>query len=554
MLGRNLIQAASGNVAADGANPNAWDIEYGSFDGTPKNFFDVNIEATRQGSNFVEETEDVTFSADGTKMYVVDQETRYILQFGLSTAWDIATASYTQKVSTSFGVGITEYNPTGLFFKPDGTKYYLIGMYNDSVYQFDLSTAWDISTESYNQTFSVATQETQPQAVFFKTDGTKMFITGFTNDDVKEYDLSTAWDISTASYSQNFSVSSQDTLPRGLFFKSDGTKMYMVGASNDRCYQYTLSTAWDVSTASYDSKNEYLRDQDGSPTGVFFKPDGTKMFIAGLLGNAVYQYSLSTAHDVSSASYSAPTTKKFYVGDKEAGPQGLTFKTDGTKMYVIGSSGDDVNEYSLSTAWDITTASYVRATSVSTEETSPQDVTFKTDGTKMYVIGQTGDEVNEYDLSTAWDTSTLTYNQTFSVSSQDTRPRGIDFKTDGTKMYIVGDTGNDVNEYALTTAWDISTASYTRNKAVSSQDFTPVCVKFQSDGTRMYVLGEYYKAINAYTLSTAWDISTASFETLFPVGALDSYPSGMCFKPEGDKFYVVGTYNDNVYEFDISAS
>jgi hypothetical protein len=47
------------------------------------------------------------------------------------------------------------------------------------------------------------------------------------------------------------SVSSQDTSPYGLAFSSDGTKMYVTGNTNDTVYQYSLSTAWDVSTASF---------------------------------------------------------------------------------------------------------------------------------------------------------------------------------------------------------------------------------------------------------------------------------------------------------------
>jgi hypothetical protein len=37
---------------------------------------------------------------------------------------------------------------------------------------------------------------------------------------------------------------------------------------------------------------------------------------------------------------------------------------------------------------------------------------------------------------------------------------GIAFNTDGTKMFIVGDTGDDVNEYALSTAFDVSVQAY----------------------------------------------------------------------------------------------
>ena len=41
-------------------------------------------------------------------------------------------------------------------------------------------------------------------------------------------------------------------------------------------------------------------------------------------------------------------------------------------MFVIGSSGDDVNEYTLSTGFDVSTASYDSNFSVSSQESIPQ--------------------------------------------------------------------------------------------------------------------------------------------------------------------------------------
>jgi hypothetical protein len=67
----------------------------------------------------------------------------------------------------------------------------------------------------------------------------------------------------------------------------------------------------------------------------------------------------------------------------------------------------------------------------------------------MYIVGVSGQDVNEYDLSTAWDISSASYLQNFSVSAQETSPRGVFFKPDGLKMYIVGVSGQDVNEYDL---------------------------------------------------------------------------------------------------------
>ena len=64
---------------------------------------------------------------------------------------------------------------------------------------------FDVSTASYVQNFSVSAQETGPSGITFNNDGTKMFIVGYSGDDVNEYSLSTAFDVSTATYVQNFS-------------------------------------------------------------------------------------------------------------------------------------------------------------------------------------------------------------------------------------------------------------------------------------------------------------------------------------------------------------
>ena len=92
-------------------------------------------------------------------------------------------------------------------------------------------------------------------------------------------------------------------------------------------------------------------------------------------------------------------------------------------------------------------------------ESSPQGIAFNNDGTKMFVIGSSGDEVNEYSLSTAFDVSSASYSQSFFSEFSRYKSLGMTFNNDGTKMYVVGNTGNDINEYSLTTAFDVSTTA-----------------------------------------------------------------------------------------------
>ena len=56
-----------------------------------------------------------------------------------------------------------------------------------------------------------------------------------------------------------------------------------------------------------------------------------------------------------------------------------------------------------------TALSLVRTTSINSQESYPRDVTFNNDGTKMFTIGATGDDIGYYTLSTAYDTSTATH-------------------------------------------------------------------------------------------------------------------------------------------------
>ena len=119
---------------------------------------------------------------------------------------------------------------------------------------------------------SISDQETAPAGLIFSHDGTKMFHGGNDNDDIHEYTLSTAWDVSTASYVDAFSIASQDSEnePFGLTFNNDGTKMYVAGADNDVIYQYTLSTAYDVSTSTYANKSLDVSDETSRPCGIRF--------------------------------------------------------------------------------------------------------------------------------------------------------------------------------------------------------------------------------------------------------------------------------------------
>jgi len=255
-------------------------------------------------------------------------------------------------------------------------------------------TGWNYSELSY----SVGAEETTPNGLFFSPDGLNMYVNGSTGDDVNQYTLSTAWNVSTATYVRVFSTSAQDSQPNDIFFKPDGLSMYIMGLANDTVFQYTLSTAWNISTASYASKSFSVTTQESAPVGLWFKPDGTVMYVIGTTADTVFQYTLGTAWDVSTASYASIS---FSVASQEGTPSQVNLSANGLKMWVTGQAGDDIIEYTLGTAWNVSTATFVNNLYVGFQDTTPSGLFIdSTTANRVYMVGTTADTVFQYNTAT----------------------------------------------------------------------------------------------------------------------------------------------------------
>ena len=255
-------------------------------------------------------------------------------------------------------------------------------------------TGWNYSGLSK----SITAEEATPNGLFISSDGLNMFVNGATGDDVNQYTLSTAFNVSTATFVRLFSTAAQDSSPQDVFFKPDGLTMFVMGGTNDTVFQYTLSVAWDISTASYASKSFSVATQEATPTGLWFKTDGTVMYAIGTTADAVFQYTLGTAWDVSTASYA---NISFSVSTQEANAQQVNLSADGLTMWVFGTTGDDISEYALGTAWNVSTATFVNNFYIGFQETSPTGLFIdSTANNRVYLVGSATDTVFQYNTAT----------------------------------------------------------------------------------------------------------------------------------------------------------
>jgi len=264
----------------------------------------------------------------------------------------------------------------------------------------------DQATPLFFQLFSVSDQETKPRGITFNNDGSKMYIVGWTGQGVDEYTLSTNFDVSTASFVDSYSFRTPDNLeskPTSVKFNNDGTKMFIIGRGSKDMNEFILTTAYDISTASHETQLPF-DDTDDTPNGFDFNNDGTMLYITGTENESMYQFSLNVAFDLSEGVNLLRTvdlealndTNTPSVGEDE--PFSIEFNDDGTRMFVVGTKGNDINQYTLSIGFNISTASFDGGLNLNTEAANPSGVAFSNSGLRMYIVGDTSDEVNEYHL------------------------------------------------------------------------------------------------------------------------------------------------------------
>lgn len=469
--------------------------------------------------------------------------------------------------------------PNGLCFSKDGTRLYTTAntgaRTTAAIQQYNLTTPFDINTISYSGISTVVGDyDLSPSDLTISDDGTKLFFTGFNSDAIWSLTLSTPYDLSTATLDvKSAYVGTQDTTPQNIYITSNPAAgistqyLYVVGNANDTVYQYRIVND-DITTATLiTSKSVTLTVAsgifgEGSPRGIYFKPDGTVMYIVGDNGNSVIPFDLSSPWQVNTAT---TRTQSLSVTAQETLPVGLHFKPDGTSLYVVGTTGDDVNQYNLSTPWDLTTASFVGVTTVpssgvtTASDATPQSVFFKQDdGTKFYVMGGTSDLVRQYSLSVGWAvTSKAGFETSFSVTTQEGTPTGLYFNPTGTKMFVTGSTGDDINEYSLSNPWNLSSGVGFTTNTPALAEAAPVGLWFGDNGYKVYILGNTGDTVYQYALNTPYDVSAASFAgltTSLYVGNFDTTPYGVGLSTDGTKLFFVGGANDRVWRVGLSSA
>lgn len=240
-----------------------------------------------------------------------------------------------------------------------------------------------------------------------------------------------------------------------------------------------------------------LNPPESSNGGIWFSSDGTRMFTSGFGTGGVWGHLLSTPWDLTSI----PAPPGFYVYYNVTGTEpntlGVHLKDDGTKMFICGNNSDAVSEFNLSVPF-AGTASFVQA--VSTAGSSPAEVRFSTDGSKMFTADNATNTIEQWTLTTPWSLSAVTPGASLNLSGT-VDVAGLAFSVDGKKMFVTDDVLDTIREYDLSTAWDPTSQSFVQAKSIGAESIK-IGIYFRTDGQKLYKVGPGSDAVRQYSSGT----------------------------------------------------
>lgn len=508
-------------------------------------------------------------------------------------SYDFPNLSYTGRSFYLTGAVATLTSAEGMSMKPDGTKIWVLDRASDKIVEFSLSTPYEIDTaSSTGTTLDILSYESAGTGIYVNSEGTRLIIIGSNQDEWNEFHLSTGWDLTTATHDQVtsiVSITSGVTAPQDLVFNDDGTRMFIVGANADKIFGYTLSTAFDISTLT--SAGELsIASIDGTPGALSINNDGTELYISGTQYDNLQMLKLDTAYDLSSYNASESLTYDWTsdgTGIGTTAVEGITISKDGTKLYLtvgneyiyeydFGEAGaSNVNSYSPaltnSSTGQINSSSWLDINSMTADETKNDGDIFyavSTDNRTSWSIAKASDGVRKiarnnsgtwqynngavvppagYLIPASFRTGhssslTVTTSDIGLSASEEMIIRTPVISDNGTKLTWMNRQGNEpyIVQYNLSTPYDISTGTFSYKHDMNySGSFNYGTWCFNTTGTKIYITGSISTTVTwiEHTLSTAWDLSTASYTRT------ETYTPAIAYRED----FIVAATNDNLY-------
>ena len=254
------------------------------------------------------------------------------------------------------------------------------------------------------------------------------------------------FDVSKTIYRKGLSLidGSKNDL-RAFFFKPDGTRLYVADQNTLTITEWTLSTAFEIETATVNNSNQIgISTQVTQIYDLYIRDDGTKMYTLGKGAQAPFvtqlnQFNLSVAWDLTSDTLAGVVTATT-VSNQTQSHRGLQVVDTGASIITVSPSSPAFYKYDMSSAYDITSVSFGSSQAIA-DDAAPSDFVMSEDGVDVIVLGGDSEKIIEYQLSTPYDITTIGIATTSTLEVGAGATISMTTKQNGERAYILNNSG-----------------------------------------------------------------------------------------------------------------
>ncbi len=289
-------------------------------------------------------------------------------------------------------------------------------------------------------------------------------------------------------------------------------------------------------------------------------PRNTTLFVRYLIGTAIYlsmtacgvvDRNHDDGLDLEKPSFLDDFTWKgayLDISDETANARATFWKPDGSILFVVGRSTDNVAAYKLNEPWEVRTATFSQEMELPGSD--QHGLYLREDGMKMWVYDRTS--IWSFELEEAWDVTTTSDAKNTDFSDFVIRGHDIDFTPDGSMLFIDDRNAGAVFAVALDVPWDVSGGNLSHTLDISHQQRATRGIEFIRDGKVMMLMDTGRNQLLQYKLEKPYDIMSAQLVNTFDVSDQTRQGRGLSFNDDLTSFYVTGRDEQKIFQYDIT--
>ena len=233
-----------------------------------------------------------------------------------------------------------------------------------------------------------------------------------------------------------------------------------------------------------------------------------------------------------------PTIKDFNISNTHDFGKLNSFDISphGKILYTVGSGNGHIKAYLLTEPFNLATAVTIGNTMLWKSSAWGTCLQISSDGLSLFIHNNVTRTIQQFSLTTAWDITTAYFYFQFSVTQ---RTFGISPRGDSMVFYTTRPHSQHPYTRRLSTPWDLKTLSSARGYPVANENVPPPAFQMSPNGKQLFVGTMGNSRLRIVRLSTPFDFETGRHNGQLFLGNVPGNAGTLRWSNDMKKFFIV---------------